>query len=96
MVTGASEGIGHEFALQLAQAGFNIVLISRKPSAAAQEISMSLPPFARPLSLTAYVGSATGAKTKFVAMDFSVNDKSTYAQLAEELKDLDIGVLGPS
>lgn len=29
MVTGATDGIGKEFALQLAKAGFNILLISR-------------------------------------------------------------------
>lgn len=29
MVTGASDGIGREFALQLAKAGFNILLVAR-------------------------------------------------------------------
>lgn len=29
IVTGASEGIGREFALQLARAGFNLTLVSR-------------------------------------------------------------------
>ena len=29
MVTGATDGIGKEFALQLAKAGFNIFLVSR-------------------------------------------------------------------
>jgi 17beta-estradiol 17-dehydrogenase / very-long-chain 3-oxoacyl-CoA reductase len=29
LVTGASEGIGEEYALQLAKSGFNLVLISR-------------------------------------------------------------------
>jgi 17beta-estradiol 17-dehydrogenase / very-long-chain 3-oxoacyl-CoA reductase len=29
VVTGASEGIGEEYALQLAKSGFNLVLISR-------------------------------------------------------------------
>ena len=42
------------------------------------------------------LGSTTGAKTKSVAMDFSLGDKAGYAKLAEELKDLDIGVLGAS
>jgi len=39
---------------------------------------MSLPPFARPLTLTAYVGSATGAQDEVRCNDFSVNDKSAY------------------
>ena len=29
VVTGASEGIGREYALQLAKAGFNILLVAR-------------------------------------------------------------------
>jgi len=29
VITGASEGIGREYALQLAKAGFNLVLVSR-------------------------------------------------------------------
>ena len=29
MVTGATDGIGREFALQLAKAGFNILVVSR-------------------------------------------------------------------
>ena len=32
VITGASSGIGREFALQLAKKGFNIALVSRTPS----------------------------------------------------------------
>lgn len=35
VVTGASEGIGREFALQLAQKGFNVVVSARNASALA-------------------------------------------------------------
>jgi 17beta-estradiol 17-dehydrogenase / very-long-chain 3-oxoacyl-CoA reductase len=41
VVTGATDGIGREFSLQLAKAGFNMVLVSRsleKLEALAQEI----------------------------------------------------------
>jgi 17beta-estradiol 17-dehydrogenase / very-long-chain 3-oxoacyl-CoA reductase len=31
VVTGCTDGIGREFALQLAEKGFNIVLVSRNP-----------------------------------------------------------------
>ena len=40
-MTGATDGIGKEFALQLAKAGFNIFLVSRTPAtlaAVGQEI----------------------------------------------------------
>ena len=43
VVTGASDGIGKEYALQLAKAGFNILLVSRtaeKLESVASEISM--------------------------------------------------------
>lgn len=33
VVTGASEGIGREFALQLGQAGFNVVVAARNADA---------------------------------------------------------------
>jgi NADPH:quinone reductase-like Zn-dependent oxidoreductase len=36
VVTGATSGIGYEFAHQLAQAGFNVFLVSRDPSKLAQ------------------------------------------------------------
>lgn len=39
MVTGASEGIGREFALQLAKKGFNILVSARNASALASLIA---------------------------------------------------------
>ena len=47
VVTGASDGIGAEISKQLAEKGFNIVLVSRsedKLKQVASEISKSLPP----------------------------------------------------
>ena len=39
VVTGASEGIGREYALQLAQKGFNVVVSARNASALATLVS---------------------------------------------------------
>ena len=47
VITGATDGIGREFALQLAKAGFGVVLVSRNPEKLqklANEISESLVP----------------------------------------------------
>lgn len=42
VVTGASDGIGREFALQLAQAGFNIVLVARNRTLKLFEIATEI------------------------------------------------------
>ncbi|PGH27954.1 hypothetical protein AJ80_00208 [Polytolypa hystricis UAMH7299] len=80
IVTGASDGIGKEFALQVARAGYNIVLVSRTASkletVAAEIISKS-----------------PNASTKCLAMDFSANNDADYARLAELVKDLDVAIL---
>jgi len=80
VVTGASDGIGREFAFQLAKAGFNILLVARsseKLSAVAAEIN------AQHLKVSA----------KFCLTDFANHSEDAYESLAEECKDLDIGVL---
>jgi 17beta-estradiol 17-dehydrogenase / very-long-chain 3-oxoacyl-CoA reductase len=46
VVTGATDGIGKEFALQLAKAGFNIIVVARNQellTQTANEISMPPP-----------------------------------------------------
>ncbi|KAF8588867.1 NAD(P)-binding protein [Ramaria rubella] len=78
VVTGASDGIGREFALQLGKAGFNIFLASRnadKLRAVATEIESS------------------GVKTQTQAIDFSNADDPAWQSLATALANLDIGVL---
>lgn len=80
MVTGASDGIGYEFAAQLAAFGFNVVLISRskdKLDRAAKEIAAIAP----------------NVETKVIAFDFTANDQELYLALFSELRSLDIGVL---
>jgi len=82
IVTGASDGIGKEFSIQLAQKGFNLVLVSRthtKLQTLAQEIE------------TKYAGSAV--RTKLLAMDFAANNDDDYARLKALVDGLDVAVL---
>ncbi|KAF4635084.1 hypothetical protein G7Y89_g3010 [Cudoniella acicularis] len=82
VITGASDGIGKEYAIQLAQKGFNLLLISRTESklvTLSQEIEQK------------YAGSAI--KCKILAMDFSKNDNGDYAKLKALVDGLDVGIL---
>ena len=77
IVTGATDGIGKEYARQLAKRGFNIVLISRTKSkleCVAEEIVNDF-----------------NVKTKIITFDFSTC--SGYDELDAELKVLDVGIL---
>ncbi|ODQ49866.1 NAD(P)-binding protein [Saitoella complicata NRRL Y-17804] len=79
VITGASDGIGREFALQLAKAKFNIVLVSRTESklhAVAEEIEGKF-----------------GVETKVLAMDFAKNEDKDYDRLQDLISTLDVGVL---
>ena len=82
VVTGASDGIGKEYAIQLAQKGFNLVLISRtasKLSTLSSEIEHK------------YAGSSI--KTKILSMDFALNKDEDYAKLKALVDGLDVGIL---
>ncbi|MCJ1439471.1 hypothetical protein MMC27_008865 [Xylographa pallens] len=84
LVTGASDGIGKEFAFQLARSGFNILLVSRtasKMEILAKEIE----------SLQMYSGSKSSAK--IIAMDFAADNDSDYARLQSLINGLDIAIL---
>ncbi|TAQ83782.1 hypothetical protein B7494_g7897 [Chlorociboria aeruginascens] len=81
VVTGASDGLGKEYALQLAAKGFNIVLVSRTESklqALADEIDHKY---------------ASSIKTKILPMDFARNDDADYAKLKALIDGLDVGIL---
>jgi 17beta-estradiol 17-dehydrogenase / very-long-chain 3-oxoacyl-CoA reductase len=81
-VTGASDGIGREFAFQLANAGFNIVLVARNHEA---------------LSATAaQISRQTGSKssTLILLIDFSKDSHESYEKFASACDGLDIGILG--
>ncbi|GLA08589.1 hypothetical protein AnigIFM60653_010383 [Aspergillus niger] len=80
VVTGASDGLGKEFALQLARADFNILLVSRTASkldTLSSEITTKFP----------------SVQTKTLAMDFARNQDSDYEKLKELVDELDVSVL---
>ncbi|XP_060561787.1 very-long-chain 3-oxoacyl-CoA reductase-like isoform X2 [Ruditapes philippinarum] len=78
VVTGATDGIGKEYAIQLASYGINIVLISRTQSKLEQ--------------VAAEIESAQKVKTRIIAADYS-NGETIYDDIRNKLRGLDIGVL---
>ncbi|KAG5674669.1 hypothetical protein PVAND_004622 [Polypedilum vanderplanki] len=78
IVTGSSDGIGKEYAKELAKHGMNIVLISRTES--------------KLIEVAKDIESMYSVKTKYVAVDFG-NGKKIYEKVKEELKSMDIGIL---
>ncbi|KAF2275689.1 NAD(P)-binding protein [Westerdykella ornata] len=81
LITGASDGIGKEFALALAAKGYNLILVSRTES--------------KLTTLASDISSKYGPKisTKTLAMDFAQNKDSDYARLRDLIKGLDISIL---
>ncbi|XP_064399136.1 very-long-chain 3-oxoacyl-CoA reductase-B-like [Halichondria panicea] len=79
VVTGASEGIGRGYALELARQGLNVVLMSRsqeKLDKVATEIKARY----------------AGREVRVVPVDFS-QGAEIFPQIAENVQDLDIGIL---
>ncbi|XP_007898174.1 testosterone 17-beta-dehydrogenase 3 isoform X2 [Callorhinchus milii] len=77
VITGASDGIGKEYAHELARRGLNIVLVSRtqeKLTKVADEIEQF-----------------TGRQVKIVVVDFTKRD--IYNIIEEHLRGLEIGIL---
>jgi 17beta-estradiol 17-dehydrogenase / very-long-chain 3-oxoacyl-CoA reductase len=81
LITGASDGIGKEFALSLAARGYNLLLVSRTAS---KLDSLST-------EITTKYGPKVSIKT--LAMDFSQNQDSDYASLKKLIEGLDISIL---
>lgn len=79
VITGASDGIGKEFALSLARSGYSTVLVSRTASkldSLAQEIKQKY-----------------NTQTKSLAMDFGANKDADYAKLKALVDGLDVAIL---
>ncbi|RDB24900.1 Very-long-chain 3-oxoacyl-CoA reductase [Hypsizygus marmoreus] len=80
VVTGASDGIGKEFAFQLAKAGFNVLLIARNKQlldSTASDIATKYP----------------GVSTATHSINFAKADEHAYQSLSTVLNRLDVGVL---
>lgn len=96
VITGATDGIGREFSLQLAKAGFGVILVSRsqqKLEALAEEICQW---HIRSIAFShSTVASTYKVPTKVHAIDFSeTNQPKAYESLGKKLQDAQIGVLG--
>ncbi|KAH9013623.1 3-ketoacyl-CoA reductase [Lactarius deliciosus] len=80
VVTGASDGIGREFAIQLARAGFNVLLAARNQ--------------AKLDAVVADVAKvASAVQTKTFVIDFASADDAKWEALLGELKPIEVGVL---
>ena len=80
VITGASDGIGAEYARQLAGKRFNLVLVSRTASkldAVGQDIKKDNP----------------DVEIRTHPMDFAKNDDGDYAALARLVSDIDVAIL---
>ncbi|KAF8531611.1 3-ketoacyl-CoA reductase [Gautieria morchelliformis] len=78
VITGATDGIGREFSLQLGKAGFNVFLASRSTE--------KLNAFAAELE-------SLGVQTKVQAIDFAKPDDPAWEHLASALIPLKVGIL---
>lgn len=79
VVTGASDGLGKEYALQLAAKGFNLVLVSRTQS--------------KLDTLADDIKKSKDVQIKTLAMDFSKDNNEDYDRLSQLIQGLDVGIL---
>ncbi|KAF8493730.1 3-ketoacyl-CoA reductase [Russula emetica] len=84
VVTGASDGIGREFAIQLARAGFNVLLAARNQAKLDSVVD----------DIVNECGNGSGGvQTKTFVVDFASEDDARWEALLEELKPIEVGVL---
>ncbi|KAG2221692.1 hypothetical protein INT45_002730 [Circinella minor] len=79
VITGASDGIGKEFAQQLAKNKFNVLLVSRTAS--------------KLETIAKEIGDQYGVETKTYAMDFTKGDNADFARLGDLMSNIRVGVL---
>ena len=77
LVTGASSGIGKEFARQIAASGINVVLVARRDTLLTE--------------LGRAISQEFDVQYRVIAMDLS--EEGFIENLAERTKDLDIGLV---
>ncbi|KAI9461523.1 3-ketoacyl-CoA reductase [Russula earlei] len=85
VVTGASEGIGREFAIQFARAGFNVLLIARNQA----KLDAVVDYISKPVK----VRGIDSMQTKTFIVDFASADEAKWEALLEEFKQIEVGVL---
>ena len=79
IVTGATDGIGKEFALQLGKAGFNVLLVARNQSLLT--------------SVAGEIEQKYKVSTSTHSIDFGKAGDAEYAAFANIVGDMDVGVL---
>lgn len=79
VVTGATDGIGKGYAVNLAKKGMNLVLISRSD--------------AKLVKVSRELQDAYGVQIKRIVADFSAG-APIYSHIRKELAGIDIGILG--
>ncbi|XP_013181470.1 PREDICTED: inactive hydroxysteroid dehydrogenase-like protein 1 isoform X1 [Papilio xuthus] len=77
-VTGSTDGVGREYARELARRGLNVVLISRNQD--------------KLRNVAAEIEKESAVKTKIIVADFS-KGAEVYRHIEEELKDVPLGIL---
>ncbi|ORX48011.1 NAD(P)-binding protein [Hesseltinella vesiculosa] len=79
VITGATDGIGKEFARQLANKKFNVLLVSRTLS--------------KLETVAAEITTESGMEVKVFTMDFAKGDPQDFARLGDLIQTLNVGVL---
>jgi short-subunit dehydrogenase len=77
IITGASDGLGKQFAIQLAKIGFNIVIIARRKNLL-DDLSNKL---------------TTSYKVDCISIDLDLSNEDAVAELYEKTSHLDIGLI---